>query len=88
MYIGGYKHAVYSSQLDNTVGVVVFYCCCNNYHKLHALNNTDLLYYSSAAQKSNTRSYQAKIKVSTGLCSFLEASLGESDSLPIPASRC
>lgn len=38
------------------------------------------------SSKVQYKYHQAKIKVSVGLCPFLEASRGESDSLSFPAS--
>ena len=62
---------------------VVFYCFITNYHKLNGLKKkTNLLAHSSVNQKSNTGLIELKVKMKTGLYSFLEL-LGENPFLAL-----
>lgn len=82
----GYRHSVNSSRLYSTVDILVFCCCCNNYHMLSGLSSMYLLWYSSAAQKSNTGLIRLKSGVRRTLSLSGSLCRGESDSLSFPAS--
>lgn len=66
--------------------VLVSNGCCNNYHKLCDLKKQKFIILQLWRSKFCNRSYKAKIKVLTGLCS-LRRLCGTIHSLPFVASR-
>ena len=61
----------------------VLNCCCNKSPHTQQLKSTQMYYLTAPESRSPTQASRTEIKVSTGLCCFLET-LGEN---PFPASR-